>query len=63
MTPLEKLQYNVVSELDVFITLLRTEGVVIDKNTRDFIRDVVIPRLTTLRIMVSDEVVSGETLK
>ena len=53
MTEMERLRFQVISELDVFISLLEEEGVITDPNVRAFIRDTVIPRLTTLRVMVN----------
>lgn len=53
MTELDKLRFNVMSELDVFISVLQQEGAITNKDVRAFVRDIVIPRLTILRVMVN----------
>lgn len=56
MTEVEKLRFNVISELDVFISILSENGVVTNPEVRKFIRDFVIPRLTKLRMMVNRDI-------
>lgn len=53
MTEIERIRFQVVVELDAFISSIREEGAIENKDVRAFIRDVVIPRLTTLRVIVN----------
>lgn len=52
MNTQDKLEFAIGTEIDFYVNELRDDGIT-DPKVREFVSDVVLPRLTTLRVMVA----------